>query len=131
MHSSLLAHANAIEWVFQLRMSCMRTLKPLLATTLLATAMHSHANQDACGVLLCMSNPSSASAPHQCKPYVEAYFNIRVFKKGTFKTAYDPVATAKKRYETILQQCGDARQVDRDRVHAKFGMLRWSPFVFN
>jgi len=46
----------------------------------------------------------------------ETYFNIRVFKKGTFRTAYDPVATVKKPSATILQQCGDTRQVDRDRV---------------
>jgi hypothetical protein len=109
----------------------MRTIKPLLAAALLLAALSSHANEAACGVLLCMSDASSTSAPHQCKPYVEAYFDIRVYKKGTFKTKFDPVRTAKKRYETILAHCQDARQSDRDRIHAKFGMLQWSPFVFN
>lgn len=86
---------------------------------------------EACAALLCMSSPDEASAPHQCKPFVDAYFDIRVYKKGTFSTAFDPAKTAKKRYDTILAQCGDARQIDRDRVHAKFGPLQYSPFVFN
>lgn len=109
----------------------MRSLPAIVSAAALFACINAHANEAACGVLLCMSDASKTSAPHECKPYVDAYFSIRVYKKGTFKTKYDPVRTAEKRYETILSKCGDARQVDRDRVHAKFGMLERSPFVFN
>ena len=109
----------------------MTHLMAALATTITLTSAHAQdAGNEACAALLCMSGPDSA-APHECKPFVEKYFEIRVYKKGTFSTAFDPARTAAKRYETILEQCGDARQIDRDRVHAKFGHLQYSPFAFN
>ncbi|EWS66591.1 hypothetical protein Y695_00184 [Hydrogenophaga sp. T4] len=101
------------------------------AALTLVSAQAQETGNEACAALLCMSSPSESSAPHQCKPYVDAYFGIRVYKKGTFSTAFDPAKTAKKRYDTVLAECGDARQEDRDRVHAKFGPLQYSPFVFN
>jgi hypothetical protein len=87
-------------------------------------------NSEVCGAILCMSGPGSA-APHECKPYVEAYFKIRVYKHGTFRTKFDPIRTAKKRYEKVLAACPDARQSDRDRIHGLFGHLQYSPFLFN
>ena len=88
-----------------------------------------HAQNDACAALLCMSGPGSA-APHECKPYVDSYFDIKVYR-GSFSRRFDPVRTAQRRYETILEQCGDARQEDRDRLHVKFGHLEHNPFHFN
>lgn len=110
-----------------------KAVKSALLVFAAVTAFSASAQEgdEACAALLCMSSPSESSAPHECKPYVEAYFDIRVYKKGTFSTAFDPVRTAAKRYETILEQCGGARQIDRDRVHAKFGHLQYSPFLFN
>lgn len=110
-----------------------RTMCVLAAAVTVATtqAQAQDANGEVCAALLCMSGPDSSSAPHQCKPYVDAYFDIRVYKKGTFSTAFDPVRTANKRREVMLDACADAREIDRERVHAKFGMLERSPFVFN
>ena len=107
---------------------------PLLAIFLAIACLNAAHAQDegtpACGVLLCMSGHNSA-APHECKPFVDAYFDIKVYHHGTFKTKFDPARTAAKRYETILGQCGEARQIDRDRVHVKFGHLEYNPFIFN
>jgi hypothetical protein len=85
-----------------------------------------HAQNDACAALLCMSGPGSA-APHECRPYVDSYFDIKVYRHGRFH----PVRTAQRRYDTILNQCGDARQEDRDRLHIRFGHLEHNPFHFN
>lgn len=108
-----------------------KTMCFLAAAVTVATVQAQEANGEVCAALLCMSGPDSSSAPHQCKPYVDAYFDIRVYKKGTFSTAFDPVKTANKRREVMLDACAEAREVDRERVHAKFGMLEYSPFVFN
>lgn len=112
----------------------MKIKSTIAAVAMSAVCAVTHAQSEgnpACAALLCMSSPNESSAPHECKPYVDDYFSIRVYKKGTFSTAFDPVKTAKKRYDTILAACGDARQVDRDRLHAKFGHLQYSPFAFN
>jgi hypothetical protein len=104
-------------------------LKILSISLFLLIATASHAEDNVCAVLLCMSGPGSA-APHACKPHVDSYFDIKVYHRGTFRTKYDPIGTAKKRYETVLEQCGSARQIDRDRVHMKFGHLERNPFFF-
>ncbi|CAG0904198.1 unnamed protein product [Darwinula stevensoni] len=87
-------------------------------------------NGEICGILLCMSGEQDGVAPHECKPLVEAYFKIRVYKKGTFKTRFDPIRTAHKRYAEVLESCDSAEQKDRDRVNAMFGTLEYSPFVY-
>lgn len=108
-----------------------KTVFALVAAVTVATVQAEEANGEVCAALLCMSGPDSSSAPHQCKPYVEAYFDIRVYKKGTFSTKFDPARTAKKRREVMLDACAEAREIDRERVHAKFGLLEYSPFHFN
>ena len=102
----------------------------LAATSLVSAYAQTETGDPACAALLCMSGPDS-KAPHECKPFTEAYFDIRVYKKGTFSTAFDPAKTAKKRHDTMLANCGGARQEDIDRVTAKFGPLQYSPFLFN
>jgi hypothetical protein len=108
-----------------------KTMCVLAAAVTVATVQAQEANGEVCAALLCMSGPDSSSAPHQCKPYVEAYFDIKVYKHGTFSTKFDPVRTANKRREVMLDACAEAREVDREQVHAKFGMLEYSPFHFN
>ena len=87
-------------------------------------------DRSACAALICMSGLNGA-APHECKPYVEDYFEIRVYKKGTFSTKFEPAKTAKKRHDTLLSVCEGAKQKDIDAVTAKFGFLEYSPFLFN
>lgn len=82
---------------------------------------------DICGVILCMAGSSSSVAPHECKPYVKKYFEVRVYKHRRFK----PVQTAIKRYKEVLMACPDASPGERDRINAMFGTLEFSPFVFN
>lgn len=82
---------------------------------------------DICGVILCMAGGSNSVAPHECKPYVEAYFKVRVYKRRRFR----PIPTAVKRYDEVLNQCPDAEPQDRDRINAMFGTLEYSPFVFD
>lgn len=108
-----------------------KTMCVLAATVTVATVQAQEAGGEICSALLCMSGPEASSAPHQCKPYVDAYFDIRVYHHGTFSTSFDPVKTAQKRREKMLDACAEAREVDRERVHAKFGMLEYSPFVFD
>lgn len=81
---------------------------------------------DICGVILCMSGSNSV-APHECKPYVETYFKVRVYKRHRFR----PIPTAIKRYDQVLNRCPDAEPRDRDRINAMFGTLEYSPFVFD
>lgn len=82
---------------------------------------------DICGVILCMAGSTSSVAPHECKPYVQRYFEVRVYKRRKFR----PVQTAARRYEKVLNACPDAEPQQRDRINAMFGMLEYSPFLFN
>lgn len=94
-----------------------------LSTSLLApTALAG----DPCGAVMCLTQ--NALAPHECKDHVDGYFDIRVYRH---RHRYDPGATAAKRYREVLDQCDGARQVDKERINAKYGTLEHSPFSFN
>lgn len=84
---------------------------------------------DICGALLCMSTLSTSSAPHECKKYVEPYFEVRAYKGG-LAGGFDPGRTMKKRREALDEKCPESREIDRERVNAKFGPLEFSPFAF-
>lgn len=88
------------------------------------------AEDSACAALLCMSGPEG-QLPHECKSSTDAFFDIRVYRRGTFSTAFDPVRTSNKRRDTLFASCEGARAIDIDRTIAKFGSLQYSPFGFD
>jgi hypothetical protein len=80
-------------------------MKPaiLLATAAMAiatatTAMPANA-ADPCGAVLCMSHETP---PHECKDYVDGYFDIRVYRRKHGRKRFDPEATSKERYREIF-----------------------------
>jgi hypothetical protein len=83
---------------------------------------------DPCGAVLCMSH--NDTAPHECKDYVDEYFDIRVYRRKHGRKVFDPGATSMKRYAEVMEKCEGARQEDKDRINAKYGKLEHSPFEF-
>lgn len=81
---------------------------------------------DPCAAVVCLSN--NMNAPHQCKDAVDGYFQIKEYHRGT--RAFDPGATALKRFREVMDKCPDARQTDKNRINAMFGTLEHSPFQF-
>ena len=81
---------------------------------------------DPCGAVMCLS--ANATAPHECKDYVDGYFEIRVYRH---RHRFDPGATAAKRYREVMDKCDGARQEDKERINAKYGTLEHSPFSFD
>lgn len=98
-----------------------------LVAVALATAQPAMA--EPCGAVLCLSN--NELAPHECKDHVDGYFSIRVYHTVHRKKVFDPGATAAKRYKEVFDKCDGARQSDKDRINAKFGTLKNSPFQFS
>lgn len=84
---------------------------------------------DPCGAVMCMSH--NETAPWQCKEHVDSYFNIRVYRSHKKSRIFDPGATAIKRYQEVMDKCDGAKQEDKDKVNAKYGMLEYSPFSFS
>lgn len=103
--------------------------KWFMAALALATLAGSQvAFADPCGAVVCMSH--NETAPWQCKDHVDSYFNIRVYRSHKHHRIFDPGATAIKRYQEVMEKCEGARQEDKDKINAKYGMLEYSPFSF-
>lgn len=98
-----------------------------LVVAALATAQPAMAGEP-CGAVMCLSH--NDTAPHQCKDHVDGYFSIRVYRSQKKKRIFDPGATAIKRYQEVMDKCDGAKQSDKDRINAKYGMLEYSPFDY-
>ena len=108
----------------------MRKLFVTIAATLTVLAT-TQVRADPCGAVLCLS--TNDAKPWECKEHVDEYFNIREYAKPCkkCKVAFDPGRTAQSRYRKVMNQCKDAKQVDKDRINAAYGTIEYNPFKFS
>jgi TrbM len=79
-----------------------------------------------CGIVLCLAQHQTP--PDQCKPYVDRFFDIKVYRNGRRGARiFDPGATMSKRAD-LVYQCNGAENQDKANIINTFGPLEYSPF---
>lgn len=107
----------------------MKLAKLALAIAVLGS-IATTASAEPCGAVLCLS--TNETAPEECKGHVDGYFSIRQYYQPCKKCgmAFDAGGTAAKRMREVMDQCKEAKQIDKDKVNAKYGTLERSPFDY-
>jgi len=77
-----------------------------------------------CAQVICLSPRDGTPAPAECRAIRAVYFDIRVFTPK-----YNPSATRSAR-NAFLRMCTSARQMDLQKISAKYGTLYADPIVY-
>lgn len=102
-----------------------------ITLALLASATHNaFAAGDPCAAVLCLSH--NDKLPWECKGAVDGYFDIREYFRPCKKCGwkFDPPQAAARRYREVLERCEGVEAKDREKIHALYGQMEYSPFEY-